>query len=168
MRQFGTKRINSRNLTISNSFSVSRRLRGEMNSHGKAGECGSLAVYRNYVAGVCRAGDGVFGVGGDGAGAVWIAICLLVEAVGLGGGGVGGDGGGDAGGLPPLQESGAGIFVVGDYNAVAHFCLFPGPDAQYASVDTRRRIFLSALGTGEASPDFISRVFSGRPREYDG
>src|ERR1700692_1987349 len=110
MRQFGTKTINSKHSTISNSFPASRRVRGEMNSHGKAGECGSRAVYRHHVAGVCRAGDGVFGVGGDGAGTLWLSLCLLVEAVSLGGRRSGGDGGGDGGGLPGLKESGAGVF----------------------------------------------------------
>jgi len=55
-----------------------------MKSHGKAGECGSLAVYCHHAAGICGAGDGIFGVGGDGAGAVWVSVCIFVEAIDLG------------------------------------------------------------------------------------
>src|SRR6202041_1089537 len=100
-------------------LSVTPLLRGEMNSHGKAGQCRSLVVYRDYAAGVCGTGDGVFGVGGDGAGAVWIALCISVEAIDLGGGGPGGDGRHDARGLSALQASGAGVFAGGDYYAAA-------------------------------------------------
>src|SRR5271157_4561610 len=59
-----------------------------MSFQGKAGECRSLAVYRDHATGVCGAGDGVFGVGSDGAGAVWITVCVFAEAVDLGGAGL--------------------------------------------------------------------------------
>src|SRR5207302_1491827 len=48
-----------------------------MNSHGEAGKCRSLAVYCHYAAGICGAGDGIFGVGGAGAGAIWFSAYFL-------------------------------------------------------------------------------------------
>src|SRR5712691_9237038 len=139
-----------------------------MNSHGKAGECGSLAVYRHHAAGVCGAGDGVFCVGGDGAGTVWVAVRVFVEAVDLGVGWPGGDGGGDASGLPALQASCAGVFAAGDNGAAADLRFFSGSYAQHASLDTRGWIFISAFRVGEAGDDPVSRIVSGKPREDNG
>ena len=55
-----------------------------------------------------------------------IDVVAVVGGVGAGVAGAG-DGGDDAGGLPALQASGAGVFADGDHYAVADLRVFLGP-----------------------------------------
>ena len=52
-----------------------------MNFHGKAGECRSVAVYRDHAVGVRRPGDGVFGVGGNGTREIRVTLNCFEEFV---------------------------------------------------------------------------------------
>ena len=158
-----TKSVNRRCRQSKISTIVSPCLRGEMKSHGKARQCRSLVVYRHHGAGICWPGHGVFGVGGDGQGALRLALCFPVEAVGLGRGRACRDGRHHARRLPPLQASGAGVFADGLHHAVIDFCFLPRPIAQHTSLDPFRRLLLPAVRVGQARAHPVSRLFSGKP-----
>src|SRR6267143_5363601 len=137
-------------------------------SHGKASERGSLVVYRHHAAGVCGVGDGVLGVGGDGQGQVWFAVCVSVATAVVGGSGTGGDGSGDAPGLPPLQKSGGSFFSDGIDHVTPDFCLLSGSLAQYPPLDPLGWFLAATFRVGQAGTDSVSCLFSRRPYQEHG
>src|SRR5579872_2279294 len=96
-----------------------------------------MAFYGHHAAGIPWPGDGLFGLGSDGARAFWIAVRVSFQAVNLGGGRTGRNGHHHASGLQALQASGAGLLVHGSHHAAADFSFLPRPLAQYAPLDSR-------------------------------
>src|SRR6266496_1314291 len=138
-----------------------------MVSDAQAHQCRPALIHSYAVAGIRRAGDGVQRFGGDGKGALSFWILFSAPPIGLGDCRLRCHAGWHEGGLQTAEASWCRVFIAWPDHADADLGLLPRPRPQYPSLDTLRRLLVSAFGTGQAGADPVSRLLSREPHKID-